>query len=72
MEVRYQLRYSPVSPIPASLDRISIPAARTRSHQPGPKPLPRRRPRWLKVQADGAGQAGEQTAVRTAWIMRRM
>ena len=40
MEVRYQLRYSPVSPIPASLDRISIPAARTRSHQPGPKPPP--------------------------------
>ena len=34
MEVRYQLRYSPASRIPARIDRNSIPAALTSSHPP--------------------------------------
>jgi hypothetical protein len=44
---------APVSPIPASLDRISIPAARACSHQPGP--ALRRRRLQAQGQADGNG-----------------
>ena len=71
MEVRYQLRYSPVSRIPALADRISIPAASPSSHRPVPAP-PGTALDAKKRAGRRRSKADDQMAVHTARIMWRM